>query len=153
MKGIGGGSMHACTSVLIQFGLVEIFMVVYIRVLGNSSVCHIYLLLKVPYALYMDIIYNKLMVLFKKLLDWTYFISDVYNLIWPFNSIVGGGGQYYVLLLERSVTVRKDVPWVVHGPIPTWTYPQWFTRFPVVHLMQVTKGLADTETRSKVLTF
>ena len=38
---------------------------------------------------------------------------------------------------------------LVHVLLPTLTYPQWYTRLPMVHLMQVPKGLPDTGHQSQ----
>ena len=48
--------------------------------------------------------------LYKKLLYYiVFFKRSLYPLLLPFNSFMGGGGQYYVLLLACSLTSRRDV--------------------------------------------
>ena len=64
-----------------------------------------------------------------------YFLIDIYSLLWLLNSFVRGGGQHNSLLLERYLTAIRDVSREVRGLIPDSTYPQWYTRLPVVHLI------------------
>ena len=45
-----------------------------------------------PHTLAMAILYKKFMVLLKKWLDYMYFISDIYSLLWQFKFFVGGDG-------------------------------------------------------------
>ena len=50
----------------------------------------------------------------------------------------GSGGQNYVLLMARFVTVRRDfIIGALCRPMPALTYPRWYTRLPLVLLMQV----------------
>ena len=47
---------------------------------------------------------------------------------------MGGGGQYYVLLLARSVISRWDyIILAVCSLLPALTYPHWSYGFPFIH--------------------
>ena len=60
----------------------------------------------VVYALAMAIIYNKLLVLFVRDYSKHNLLGYIHPLLRPFTSIVGGGGQKYVLLMAYSLTSR-----------------------------------------------
>ena len=57
------------------------------------------------YALDMAILYNKCWCCLKIDYIIKYYLRYLYSLLRPFTSIVGGGGQYYVLLLAQSIAV------------------------------------------------
>ena len=60
----------------------------------------------VLYALAMAIIYNKLLVMFMREYTIRILLGYLHPLLRPFTSIVGGGGQKYVLIMACSLTSR-----------------------------------------------
>ena len=77
----------------------------------------------------------------------------LYPLIRPFTYIVEVGGQYYVLLLPRSITSRRDFTIrAVRSLLPALTYTRWYTWLSVVHLLhESSKGLPDTGNQRQVI--
>ena len=64
-------------------------------------------------------------------------------------------GRWCPIVFPPSGALDKGqkvcIPGVVRNLLPELTYPQWNIRLPMVHLMQVTKGLPDMVTKSEVL--
>ena len=59
---------------------------------------------------HLDRVLQNKIILSKKLLDYiVLFKMCIYPLLRPFTSFVGGGSQYYVFLLARSLIFRRDV--------------------------------------------
>ena len=77
-------------------------------------------------------------------------LRDIYPLIQPFNSYIGGGGQQYFLLLARSLTERRvyyrSSTWPdaslnlssVLQKVTSGTLAMW--KLPRVYLIQVTRA-------------
>ena len=61
----------------------------------------------IPYLLYMAGFYNKFWFCLRSDYIILNLLSYLYPLLLPFTSIVVGGGQYYVLLLEHYITSRR----------------------------------------------
>ena len=47
---------------------------------------------------------------------------------------------------------KRFIPGAVYILILALTYSQWFSKLPLVHLMQVTRALPDMDTISNLLT-
>ena len=65
-------------------------------------------------------------------------------------------GRWWKILCPPYGTIcnvqKGCITRAVHGPMMALTYTQWYTRLPVVKLMQVTEGLPAMFTIAEVLT-
>ena len=108
----------------------------------------------IPYVIAMAVLYNTCWCCLRIDYIINNIISYLYPLLWPFTSIVVGGGQYYVLLLAHYIITRRD--WTIRAVcsmIQELTHHHWHTRLPVVHLVnQVPMGSYDTVPRAELLT-
>ena len=102
----------------------------------------------------MDILYKKCWYCLKTDYIRCNILSYLYPLLWTLRYFVGGGSEWYILLLERSLTARRYcIIGALRSLLPTLIYHQWHTRLPVSHLIQVPRDSPDTFTRAEVLTY